>query len=292
MEAMRAAPSMLLPFVVLIAGCAPKAQHVGGVPRSEAAPRVVSLSPNVSEIIGSSFDVRLLVGRTAADDYPTSLSNVPIVAETKPDFEKIKGLAPTVVLYDADLFNEADVKKIKAMGAEAIGLKARTVEEFEKELYELSGKLGSETNVSAYVDRMERERNAAQGDRPSPEPKVAVVLGGGDYVAGTDSFVADVVKIAGGQPVGPASTKFEPMSPEAIVAAAPDIVILATSKKDKAAAAKDSQALFANPGFKATPALKNGRVAALDQDVVVRRGARVDTFIRDLHRAILRLLKK
>lgn len=280
---MRFALPLSLPLALVLAGCPAKAQQVGGVPRREKMPRVVSLSPGTTEIVGGSMDARLLVGRTEKDDFPTSVSTVPVVASVKPDFEKIKGVAPSVLLYDADLYNADDVKRIEGMGAEPIAFKAHTIAGFERELYALAGKLGSETNVASYVARIESEANLARADRASVSPKVAVVLPGGDYVAGTASFLADVVKTCGGTPVGPASDKFAAFSPEAAVAAAPDLIVLATSKET---AEKDVAALKTNPRFANSPAVKNGRITPIQQDVVLRRGNRVDALIKAIHHAI------
>ena len=281
---MRAALPLLLPLAVAVAGCSAKAQQLGGIPRQGPKPRVVSLSPSTTEIIGSSLDSSLLVGRTQSDDYPSNISNVPVVASVKPDFEKIKGAAPTVVVYDADLYSADDVKRIESMGARPFVFKAHTIKGFEREVYELSALLGSETGVSGYVDRIERERAGAEGERPSNPPNVAVVLGDGSYVAGTESFLADVVRIGGGKLVGPASGKFERMSPEALVAARPDLILLATSKD---AAAKDAAALGANPALASSPAVRAKRIKAIDQNVVLRRGGRVDKLIQSVHKAIM-----
>ena len=281
---MRAAPSLLLPLALVVAGCSAKAQQIGGVPRSGEKPRIVSLSPSTSEIVATSFDSGMLVGRTASDDYPPNLTSIPIVASVKPDFEKIKGTGANTVVYDADLYSADDVKRIEGMGAKAFSFKDHTVKGFEREVYELSAILGSETNASGYVDRIERERASAEGERPAQTPNVAVVLGGGDYVAGTESFLADVVRIGGGKLVGPASGKFEAMSPEALVAARPDLIVLATSK---ASGAKDVAALSANPAFASSPAVRDKRIVPLDSNVVVRRGGRVDKLIQSVHKAIM-----
>ncbi len=280
---MRLAPSWLVPLAVVLSGCASKAQQVGGVPRSGAAPRVVSLSPSTTEIVASQLDVRLLVGRTQSDDYPPAVVSVPVVASVKPDFEKIKGVNPSFVVYDADLYGPDDIKRIQGMGAESFAFKAHTLDGFEKELYALSGKLGNETNVSGYVDRIEQEVSGAKGDHPANPPKVAVVLGDGGYLAGTESFLADVVKTCGGVPVGPASDKFAAMPPEALVAAAPDLIILATTKAD---AERDVAAIRANPRFASSPAVKSGRITPVVQDVLLRRGARVNNLVKDVHKAV------
>ena len=280
---MRLALPPLLLFAVVLSGCAAKSQTIGGIPRSGKAPRVVSLGPGTTEIIATSLDARLLVGRGESDNFPANVSAVPVVASLKPDFEKIKGSGANFLVYDADLFNPDDVKRIEATGAESFAFKAHTVAGFEKELYELAGKLGNETNVSAYVDRIERERSLAEGDEPSQRPKVAVVLDGGKYLAGTESFLADVVRIGGGTIVGPASDKFDAMSAEGLVSAAPDAIVLATTK---AAAAKDVAALRADPRFATTPAIRKGRVSAIDSDILLRRGSRVDKLIQSMHKII------
>lgn len=253
---------------------------------------VVSLSPSTTEIVASTFDSRQLVGRTAADNFPMTVSSVPVVAEVKPDFEKIKKAAPGLVLYDGDLYNESDIKRIESMGIATYAIKAKTVAEFEKQLYELANKLGSETNVSGYVDRIERERGAAEGSQPTPAPKVALILGGSGgslLVAGKGSFQADVMKIVGGEIVGPDADKFAPMSPEALVVGAPDVIVLATSKES---AEKDFAALKADPRLRTIPAIKNGKVTALNQDEVVRKGGRVDKFISNLKLAIALQVQK
>ncbi len=273
-----------LSFLALVlVGCAPQPQRVGGTPRQGAPPKVVSLSPSATEVVASTMNSSPLVGRTSSDNYPANVASVPVVAETKPDFEAIQKAKPDIVVYDGDLFNEADIKRIEGMGAKSFGFKDHTVEGFEKELFTLSGLLGSETNVNDYVTRIERERNAAQAEGLATKPKVAVVMG--KYVAGTDSFLADVVRIAGGEPVGPPTGKFDAMSPEALVSAAPDIIVLPTTKET---GAKDLAALRADSALAATPAIKAGRIVPLMQDVVLRRGARVDQLIRDLHRGLVR----
>ena len=283
MGSMRLALPLLLPLVVVLSGCGAKAQTVGGVPRMGKAPRVVSLGPSTTEIVASNFNVALLVGRSEKDDYPANVAQVPVVASVKPDFEKIKGANATFLVFDADLYNPDDVKRIEASGVESFPFKAHTVAGFEKELYELSGKLGSETGVSGYVDRIERERSIAEGDPPASPPKVAVVLDGGKYLAGTESFLADVVRIAGGKLVGPAADKFDAMGAEALVAAAPDAIVLATTKE---AAAKEIATLRADPRFATTPAVKNGRISAIEQDIVLRRGTRVDKLIESMHKIV------
>ena len=288
---MRPALFSLLSAALVLGGCGAKAQQIGGQLRTGDRPQVVSLSPSTSEIISSTYDSATLIGRTSSDDFPPSLSKVPVVASVKPDFERIRSIKPTLVVYDADLYNADDIKKIEGMGVESYAFKAHTVDGFEKELYVLSNKLGSETNVSGYVARIDNERRSASADSITPSPKVVVMLSGGagSYVAGTGSFLAEIVKIAGGTLVGPDADKFAPMSSEALISAAPDVIVLSTSK---ASGAKDVAALQADPRLRTTPAMKAGRIIPFDGSVLTRRGNRVDSLIRDLHHELARSVQK
>jgi iron complex transport system substrate-binding protein len=289
---MRAALSLLIPVAVVLSGCGSKAQLIGGQPRRATPPAVVSLSPSTSEIVGTCFDARQLVGRTSSDNYPSQIVGTTVVADVKPDFEKIKSIGPGIVLYDGDLYNDADIKRLESMNIPTVAIKAKTIVDFEKELLGLTETLGSETNCSSYVDRIEVQRSSAAGNKFTNPPKIAVVLGGGSsslYVAGTGSFVADVVKTVGGIPVGPSADKFAQMSSEALVAAAPDIIVLATSKER---GDQDFAALKSDARLRTLPAIVAGKVIPMNQDVVVRRGGRVDTFIKEMSHKVSLVVQK
>ncbi len=289
---MRAALSLLIPVAVVLSGCGSKAQLIGGEPRRAAPAAVVSLSPSTSEIVGTCFDARQLVGRTSSDNYPSQILSAKVVVDVKPDFELIKTIGPGLVIYDGDLYNDADIKRLESMHIPTKAITAKTIVDFEKELLSLTEPLGSETNCSSYVDRIEVQRAAAAGNKFPNPPKVAVVLGGGSsslYVAGTGSFVADVVKTVGGVPTGPSADKFAQMSSEALVAAAPDIIVLATSKER---GDQDFAALKSDPRLRTLPAIQQGKIIPMNQDVVVRRGGRVDTFIKELSHKVSLAIQK
>lgn len=282
---MRASPLLLLPLVLLSVGCSQKVQEIGGVRRQRVYQSVVSLSPSTTEIMYSVGDSRRLRGRTEADNYPTSVTTVPVVASVKPDYEAIKRASPDLIIYDPDLYGPGDIEKIKAVGADTMEFKAHDLAGFKKEIYEFGSMIGGETNADSYVDRIDREAMTASEGLAKPL-KVAVVIagsGGNDMVAGVNSFQAAIVKVAGGTPVGPESDKFEKISPESFIASAPDVIVLATSEASKIV---DVEALTGDSRLKTVPAISGGHIVGLNSDVVLRRGSRVDTFIKDLHHAL------
>lgn len=284
---MRAVP-ILLAALALLGGCGTKATTVGGQARTKQYASVVSLSPSATEIFGGLGATGILKGRTAACDYPEYfVRSVPVVAQVKPDYESIAAIKPDLVVYDADLYNEADIAKIKELGAETIALDAPDPKRLEAQVQSLATKLGFETAASTYVDKIEvaRQVNAAN---PPPRPVKAAVLLSGGMAAGTESFLAAAMKDSGATLVGPSGTKFAALDAEAMIAAAPDVIFVPVDKTDPAGATRAVAAVEKDPRLATLPAIRNKKVIPFDDDVLLRKGYRVDKLLDGLHTAILK----
>ncbi len=260
-----------------MSGCG-KVQLVGGVPRPKFIKNVVSLSPSVTEVCVTGMVQP--VGRTSACDYPEmSVSKIPIVADVKPNYEAIQKLNPDLVAYDKGLYSDQDIQKIKEMGFQTFEFKAQTLKEYERELASFAGTVGIETNMNDYIERVHKTWSRVRGDKPAVSPKAIFVLSGpngSSMVAGTKSFIADVAKECGAEVVGPDSDKFEAINAEMILSKNPDVVFVGGDAKNFL---KDAR-------FSGIKAVKVGRVFGLDQDVLVRKGARVDKLIDAVYRGL------
>ncbi len=267
-----------------LSGCGSHFQYWKQAPRTSIH-SIVSLSPSTTEIIGSnSFSA--LKGRTAADNWPATVKNVEVVASVKPDYEKVRAIQPDLIIYDASLYSPGDIEKIKALHFDTFEIKATTVPEFENELWALGDMIAQQTNIGDYVARIDSSVGTAKGDPPKPTPKVVVLMpgrGGAPMISGTKSFIGEVVRIAGGQPVGPEVDRFVPANPEVLIAANPDVILVPTTPEG---AAKDIDSILKDARFQSIQAVRSKNVKALDQDVVLRRGSRVDKFVDAAHLAI------
>jgi len=276
-------------------GCGAQAVTEGGKPRPKVYQNVVSLSPGTTEIISSTNFTQVLKGRTAADDFPQSALSAPVVASVKPDYELLAEMKPDLIVYDSQLYNESDVEKIKALGADTFVFESNTLDGFIEELYKLAALLGSEVNTISYIENIYRERNSALGDAPENRPKLAIVLPGDGtehLIAGTKSFAANMAAEAGAQPVGPDADRFVPLSPEAFIQQNPAVIVVpytrvpgddATSRNN---ARRSAQKLLDDPRFKNVQAVVNGQMIAIDEDVLTRRGFRVNQLIEGIRRRL------
>lgn len=271
-------PGVAALLALALVGCKQE-DPIGGKPRdpAEMQKAVVSLSPSTTEIaFATNFNAQLK-GRTDADDFPMQAAKVPVVVHnTKIDYEMLAGIKPRVILYDATLYSDAEVAKLKETGAELAPFNAHTLEEYEAYVRKVSLYMGGEMNASEYMDKVYAARDISKGAMAGTDVKVMVLMGGtgGDLMAtGTESILADFVRNAGGNIQGPKGDRFVPVNVEEIIKADPAIIFCPEDSYD--AVAKD-------PRLANVTAVKNGKVKPVKSGILLRAGSRVDMLIGSL----------
>jgi iron complex transport system substrate-binding protein len=255
--------------IVLAAGCGPPAAEVGGEMPKKIFTRIVSLSPSTTELVALLNQESRLMGRTASCNRPDTVRDRLIVANPTPNIELILSLQPDLVVADGHLFKEESpsIKKLMENGVTVELLSINGLEDWKNEVMRLGNLFMEQSKASKEIDRL----NAELG-KPglSPKPKVLVVTGGAQpYIAGTRSFQADVVKHAGGEPIGPDADEFVSTNLEQVAAWNPDIVFVT----------EDPSVYAANPIWSATQAGKTRGIININADFLLRPGARVTDLI-------------
>ncbi|MFZ4506261.1 MAG: ABC transporter substrate-binding protein [Fimbriimonas sp.] len=273
-------PTILLGGVLSLSGCSGQSTRMGGKTNPKVYERIVSLSPSTTELAGLNLNVSKLKGRTAACNYPVMVSSAPVVADVKPDYEKLALVKPDLVFYDGDLYNAQDIQKIEQLGVKTFKSSALTIDDFLKDIYRIGSLLGNETGISTYADRVYNARAQSLANKPAREIKVALVIPGQNsehMIVGTGAFQGDVIRAAGATPVGPTADRFVPLKVEDLIAANPDFIFTSGKKEP----------ILADPRLKTVKAVATKRVIALNPDVALRRGGRVDKLIETIHAQIV-----
>jgi iron complex transport system substrate-binding protein len=284
----RSAWFALLLAALVLPGCSGKKESAQRPARPKTYRSVISLSPSTSEIWMTMANTTILKGRTASDDWPKApLATIEVVSSVKPNYERIAQIKPDLIVYDDALFRPEEIEKIKSQtGADSFAITADSIDEFIVQMYDLGSLAAFESHAASYVSKIVAEKQAAASSPLNPKPKVAVLLAGDsgrDYIAGVKSFVASAVEAAGGTPVGPDSTKFEALSPEAFIALNPDVIIVGGTKENT----KGAEAVAANPRYQTISAVKRRAIKIIDEDVLVRRGGRVDLLLKSMRQVIV-----
>jgi iron complex transport system substrate-binding protein len=259
-------------FALSAAGCVASSSAIGGKPREIAQPKVVSLSPSTTELVAKSAVPQALVGRTASCNFPMNIQSQPIVmAGVKPDFERIAASEADYAVYDADLFSEADLSKLKEIGVEPLPFKAKTLDEFADFCYQLGRRIGGETTLSEYVDSIMKKIAEGRVEDGRPKPRALFLTGSeGEYLAlGKGSLLADIVVRMNGEVVGPDADRWSAMNAEAILAADPQVIVCAGN----------ASRVLADPRLAGTSAVKAKLVVDIDGDILLRSGQRMDQLV-------------
>lgn len=266
-------------FVLLIAGCGQKM----GIKMKKPAKfymSVISLSPNTSEIAYLNIGADRLKARTASCTWPMGIERKPIVVTgTKPDYEAIAAIKPDIIIYDPLMYSDTDIAKFKELNIETFALKAGSVKEFKDSIAKIGGMMHCETNMWDYIDKIDAAMTKGKRDPGTKLSKVAVIMpgqGGEHYIAGLNTFQADIVRCSGGEPVGPEADRFVPLNAESLIAMNPDVILVAGN----------ASSVENDPRLKPINALKNKRVLPIKQEMMLRAGTRVDVLIENLAKAL------
>jgi iron complex transport system substrate-binding protein len=95
-----------------------------GVPR-----RIISLAPNLTEMIYALDAGSRLVGRTAYCDYPAAVASVAVVSDIQtPDYDRILTLEPDLVLMSFAGNSEGVYRKLRDLGIPVFAFGASSVD--------------------------------------------------------------------------------------------------------------------------------------------------------------------
>lgn len=231
--------------------------------------RVVSVGPNITEIICKLGAQDKLVGRTDYCDYPTSVTDIPSIGSIyTPDMEKIISLQPDVVVASTH-FSDENAQKLKDLNIPVIVL----YEEYEVTgVYDMITILGDVLGKQEEAKQTVEEMKATIDDVTSKvsaltAPTVYYVVSfgeGGDYSAPENTFTGQLLGLAGGKNIVPASDSWA-YSLEALLEADPQIIIVPVGMKDT---------FMGTKAYETLSAVKNGTVYEIDNNLLDRQGNR------------------
>lgn len=239
--------------------------------------KVVSVAPNISELIYAIGAGERLVGRTDYCDYPEEVLSVESIGTLRsPDIEKIISLEPDVVIASTHFLEESE-KQLTDLGIKVVVL----YEEHDVTgVYTMIETLGDifnvKENATKVVNEMKttiEEVTTAVKDLEAPSVYYVVGYGeGGDYTAGGDTFVGQLITMAGGKNIAQEVSGWS-YSLESLMEADPDVIVLADYNKD---------GFMTADNYKELSAVKNGKVYAIDTNLLDRQGNRNAEGIKEL----------
>lgn len=257
-------------LVAVLCGCAQEVP-IGGIPRKVFAPKIVSLSPSTTELTQIMGVYEGLVGKTANCKAPGSPNAQIVVAGTTPDYEKIVQIKPDYIIFDASIYNEATIEKIKGLGFKTISFAPTNFENYRDILVRISSAVGGETATSEYLDKVRRAISLAKIGLKDTNKKAAILIGepGGYWSLGKDAFTSNILKEIGAKTMEIDGNRFVPISAEKLVEENPDVIFCAGS----------AVLVLKDPKLAGVTAVKNKKVYDISADMLLRAGSQVNTLV-------------
>lgn len=255
------------------------------------ATRVVSVGGAVTETIYALGAQGLLVGVDTTSLYPTAARALPNVGYARSlSAEGVLSLAPTLVVAGDEAGPPAVLRQLEAAKVLVQVLAAdHSVVGVAERTQKLATLLGREEAGRALVTQLQRDAQAAADKVASlkgPPPRVLFILAHSMSqvrVAGQRTAADAMLRLAGATNALNGFDGYKPLNPEAMIAAAPDVLLVTDQGLE---AAGGVEGLLRAPGLAATPAGRARRVVSLDALWLLGFGPRLPSAVLALADAV------
>lgn len=298
----------LLLLSVLVAGCAGgagRAAHVDGADRQRppaagtAGPataypltvtddagrqvtipsrpqRIVSLAPSNTEILFAIGAGDRVVGVDSFSDYPPEVRDLPRIGGlTDTNFERIVALEPDLALTIAG--TDEQVQRLEELGIPTVVVQPRTLDQVLTSIQQVGQIVDAQAGARRVSQQMRARIEAVRrrvADVP-PEQRVRVfyeVWNDPLTTAGPGGFIHDVITAAGGANVAAdARQPWPQIGLETVVSKDPQVIIVPQSLRSSYEELRQRK----RPGWEGITAVRQGRIYAIDDNLISRPGPRI-----------------
>ena len=251
----------------------------------EAEPkRIVSLSPAATEILFAIGAGDRVVGSDKFSNYPDAATKMAKLEYSKPDPESALALNPDLIIMVTR--QKEQVAQFRKLGMTVLYLEEAASVEAVYTNIELLGKLtGHSNDATTLVARMRERIGAVTGKltNVSSGPRVFYEITKDLYTASPNTFIGSMLTLLKAQNVASgASSPFPQLTAEAVIAADPEVVLLADAKFT----GENVQTVSARPGWSDVSAVRGKRIIAIDDDIASRPGPRIVDAIEAIAKAL------
>jgi iron complex transport system substrate-binding protein len=248
--------------------------------------RIVSLAPNLTEIVFALGEGDHLAGDTDFCDYPAeALQKAHVGGAVNPNLEEIVSLMPDLILASKSINRRETVNALDHIGLPVYVTDPHSVEEMITSVEHIGGAIGDEKSASAMAENL-RARLADLDRRVSgaAQRRVLFVVWTDPLISvGRDTFIADAMRRAGGRSVVETSAEWPHVSMEEIVKLQPEFLVFASAHAGDTQ--HDIEALRTRPGWRSLTAVQQRNIVVVS-DAINRPAPRMVDAIEQLAHAL------
>ena len=203
--------------------------------------RIVSISPNLTQVIYGLGSGEKVVGVTIYDEFPDEVKELPKIGGwVNPNYEAILSLKPDLVVLMKDqdtIFGQ----KIRALGLNTFTAKSndsiKDILDAISDMGEILDKSKEAEKLRIYIETSLSE--IREKTKNIEKKRVLVVVGRNPgtlediYVIGTNNYINELINLAGGENVVENERNALKISKEAVFSYNPDVIIEINHEKTR-----------------------------------------------------------
>ena len=253
--------------------------------------KIVSLTPATTEILFALGAGDRVVATDDGSDYPDQVAALPDVATfSSVDVEKVVALSPDLVVAGGLGFTPAEsITKLRDLKIPVVVIYAPSVDGVLKDIELLGTATGTVAKAESLTSAMRADMAAVSSAvaGQSPKPRVFYDVGyddatGGIYAPADDSFLAEMVTMAGGDAITTGDPNTYEIPLEKLIEKDPQLIVLGTNPFYS----PTPDAVAKRRGWDAFTAVRNGDIRPVNDIEITRPGPRLPMGLRTLASAI------
>ncbi|HHY39971.1 MAG TPA: cobalamin-binding protein [Syntrophaceticus sp.] len=236
--------------------------------------RIVSLTPSNTEILFALGLGEKVVGVTTYCDYPEEAKEKPKIGDLTGNVEEIVVLEPDLVLAKG-ILNDDAVTKLRKLDIPVLCLDPESIDGVYRAIELIAQVTGTSEKGEKIIADMKKKIDSVEkklAGIPEEERLRVFIEVGSDplYTAGKDTFVDELVTLAGGINIADDLKGYQMYSSEAVVKENPDVILAADSYY-----VDIKQEIKRRAGWEEIKAVQEGKVIyELDTNLLNRPGPR------------------
>jgi iron complex transport system substrate-binding protein len=270
-----------------------------GVARAQApGPRLVTVGGGITEVVYRLGAERLLVGTDTTSLHPEAATRTPKVGYARQlSAEGLLSLKPEVLVAGEEAGPPVVIEQLRGAGVRVELVRAsHDFAELEAKVQAVGRATGRAAEATALLATLRSEFTAATARADAAaaawpkRPKVLFVLAHAQAasVSGEGTAADAMLRLAGGVNVIGGFTGYRPMTAEAVVGAAPDIVL---TTQQAISGGGGEAAFWQRPGLSLTPAARRRALIAPEALFLLGFGPRLPQAVAELSAAFAQAMR-
>lgn len=225
-------------MLVAIAAIAACSQNDNAPPATQEAQRIVSLAPNLTELVYSIGAGRQLVGVSAWSDFPREVLNLPVVGDAfTVDQEQLRLAAPDLLLVWESGTPAHTVEELQRIGYNVASIRTRSLDDVAVAMLYL-GELTGHSQEAEIAAATYREELQTLRDRYQGQDSIRVfyqVSARPLYTVNREHYVSELISACGGENIFSDLSELAPtVDVEAVIDRDPEVMLASTDAGDEA----------------------------------------------------------